>query len=43
MACLSHEHSEVHRAIKHRAAEEGVTMGEMLRELLEERYRAGQA
>lgn len=30
----------LHRAIKRRAVEEGVTMVEMLRTLLEERYRA---
>jgi predicted DNA binding CopG/RHH family protein len=28
----------LHRAIKHRAVEEGVTMVEMLRKLLEEQY-----
>ena len=33
----------LHRAIKHRAVEEGVTMVEMLRTLLEEQYGAGSA
>jgi predicted HicB family RNase H-like nuclease len=28
----------LHKAIKHRATEEGVTMAELLRSLLEERY-----
>ena len=31
----------LHRAIKHRAVEEGVTMVEMLRTLLEEEYNIG--
>ena len=31
----------LHRAIKHCAVEEGVTMADMLRKLLEERYGAG--
>ena len=31
----------LHRAIKRRAVEEGVTMVDMLRKLLEERYSAG--
>jgi len=33
----------LHRAIKRRAVEEGVTMVEMLRTLLEEQYGAGSA
>jgi predicted DNA binding CopG/RHH family protein len=32
----------LHRAIKHHAVEEGVTMVEMLRKLLEERYSRGE-
>ena len=33
----------LHRAIKHRAIEEGVTMVDLLRKLLEEQYGAGQS
>ena len=33
---------DLHRAIKRRAVEEGVTMVEMLRKLLEERYSRGE-
>jgi predicted DNA binding CopG/RHH family protein len=33
----------LHRAIKHRAVEEGVTMVDLLRKLLEEQYGAGQS
>ena len=34
---------DLHRAIKHRAVEEGVTMVDMLRKLLEEQYGAQQS
>jgi len=36
-----HTPEGLHRAIKHRAVEEGVTMVDMLRKLLEEQYGAG--